>query len=293
MSEPIITREISSIPERNDDAHKGQVGRVMVIGGCDEDVLMVGATALTANAALRSGAGLIQVLVPEPLRASVAILTPCSTTRTLPTSVDKLMQAVDDFHADVVAVGPGLGSSIDAEVLKEFLTATSAITVVDADALNLLASLSSPPNLNPQRTVITPHPGEMRRLLSSVKSTPPEENTAQERRQAACDLVKNFNATVVLKGKGTIVTDGNRLYVNETGNAGMATGGTGDVLTGIIAALIGQGMEVLEASILGVYLHGLAGDFASQEMGRCSMTALDLIEYLPEAFSEHEIIKME
>lgn len=293
MSEPIITREISSIPERNDDAHKGQVGRVMVIGGCDEDVLMVGATALTANAALRSGAGLIQVLVPEPLRASVAILTPCSTTRTLPTSVDKLMQAVDDFQADVVAIGPGLGSSLDAAVLKEFLTATSAITVVDADALNLLASLSSPPNLNPQRTVITPHPGEMRRLLSSVKSTPPEENTAQERRQAACDLVKNFNATVVLKGKGTIVTDGNRLYVNETGNAGMATGGTGDVLTGIIAALIGQGMEVLEASILGVYLHGLAGDFASQEMGRCSMTALDLIEYLPEAFSEHEILKME
>lgn len=293
MSEPIITREISSIPERHEDAHKGQVGRVMVMGGCDDDVLMVGAPALTANAALRGGAGLVQILVPESIRTSAAILTPCSTTRTLPTTVEKLMQAVEDFHADVVAIGPGLGSSLDAEVLKEFLTATSAVTVVDADALNLLAGLSSPPTLNPQRTVITPHPGEMRRLLSSTKSVVPEGNTAKERRQAACDLAKYFNATVVLKGKGTVVTDGERLYVNETGNAGMATGGTGDVLTGVIAAMIGQGMDVLEASILGVYLHGLAGDFASQEMGRCSMTALDIIEYLPEAFSEHEIIKME
>jgi NAD(P)H-hydrate epimerase len=93
----------------------------------------------------------------------------------------------------------------------------------------------------------------------------------------------------VLKGRGTIVTNGRRLYVNETGNAGMATGGAGDVLTGVIAALIGQRMEVFEAGILGVYLHGLAGDFASEELGRWSMTATDLVEYLPEAFCEHEM----
>jgi NAD(P)H-hydrate epimerase len=93
----------------------------------------------------------------------------------------------------------------------------------------------------------------------------------------------------VLKGRGTIVTNGQRLYLNETGNAGMATGGTGDVLTGVIAALIGQRLEPFEAAILGVYLHGLAGDFASEELGRWSMTAMDLVEYLPEAFSEHEL----
>jgi NAD(P)H-hydrate epimerase len=91
----------------------------------------------------------------------------------------------------------------------------------------------------------------------------------------------------VLKGRGTVVTNAERLYVNETGNAGMATGGTGDVLTGVIAALIGQNMDPYEAAILGVYLHGLAGDFAAEELGRWSMTALDLVEYLPEAFSEY------
>jgi NAD(P)H-hydrate epimerase len=114
------------------------------------------------------------------------------------------------------------------------------------------------------------------------------ESGAPSRRVAACALAEAFGTSVVLKGRGTIVTNGERIYTNHTGNAGMATGGTGDVLTGLIAALIGQHMPPFEAAILGVYLHGLAGDFAAEELGRLSLTALDLIDYLPEAFAEHE-----
>ena len=136
---------------------------------------------------------------------------------------------------------------------------------------------------------MTPHPGEMRRLLASVKSEIKLENTSTSRREAACALADVFDCCVVLKGRGTMVTNGQRLYLNETGNAGMATGGVGDVLTGVIAALIGQGIEPFEAAILGVYLHGLAGDFAAEELGRYALTAMDLIEYLPEAFGEHEM----
>ena len=115
---------------------------------------------------------------------------------------------------------------------------------------------------------MTPHPGEARRLLSARGRPCPVDETAPARRQAACDLVAAYGCTVVLKGRHTVVTNGDRLFVNETGNSGMATGGTGDVLTGVIAGLIGQKMDPLEASILGVYLHGLAGDYAAEELGR-------------------------
>ncbi|MFQ5591414.1 MAG: NAD(P)H-hydrate dehydratase, partial [Phycisphaerae bacterium] len=113
--------------------------------------------------------------------------------------------------------------------------------------------------------------------------------TLASRREAACALVDIFGCVAVLKGHRTIVTDGARLYVNETGNAGMATGGTGDCLTGVIAAMAAQRMPALEAAILSVYIHGLAGDYAAEELGRRSMTAVDLIEYLPEAFCDHEL----
>ena len=113
--------------------------------------------------------------------------------------------------------------------------------------------------------------------------------TPNSRRDAACALVECDGCTTVLNGRGTIVTDGQRLFLNETGNAGMATGGTGDVLTGLLAALLGQRMDPLEAAILGVYLHGLAGDFAAEELGRRSMTATALIDYLPAAFCEPDL----
>jgi NAD(P)H-hydrate epimerase len=288
-SKLIITREIAPIPERRDDAHKGDVGRIVIIGGCCGDVVMVGAPALAANAAFRSGSGLAQMLVPEAIRTAVAILAPCATIRTLPTDTDGLLQAVADFRGDVVALGPGLGDSLAPAVIAEFLARFPGPIVVDADGLNRLAEVPPFTIPNPQRVTLTPHAGELQRLLAARGQDRPIDRSSTARRAAACALVEAYGCLVVLKGRGTIVTNGQRLYVNGTGNAGMATGGAGDVLTGVIAALIGQHIEPFEAAILGVYLHGLAGDFASEELGRCSMTAVDLVEYLPEAFGEHEM----
>lgn len=286
---PIITREKAPLPSRSEAAHKGDVGRVLVVGGCCGEVLMVGAPALTANAALRSGAGLVQAAVPEPLRMAVAILVPCATTRTLPQDAAGLLQAAGEYQADVVALGPGLGSSLPAEVVGEFLAQFSGGVVVDADGLNRLAELPAPTFHDPRRVVLTPHPGEMRRLLAARGQEANFADTPAGRRSAALALVEAFGCTVVLKGHATVVTNGDRLFVNDTGNSGMATAGTGDVLTGMIAALLGQGMPALEAAILGVHLHGLAGDFAAEELGRHAMTALDVVDYLPEAFCEHEL----
>jgi len=285
----IITREIAAIPDRADDAHKGDVGRIVVVGGCCGEVMMSGAPALAATAALRSGAGLVHIMVPEAIRAAVAVLAPCATLRTLPTDSKGLLAAVAEFGADVIAFGPGLGRSLEPSVLVDVITGYSKPMVIDADGLNLLAAAGPFDISDASRVVLTPHPGELRRLLAARNADREVGREPASRRAAACALVEVYGCTVVLKGRGTIVTNAGRLYVNETGNAGMATGGTGDVLTGVIAALIGQRMEPFEAAILGVYLHGLAGDFAAEELGRHAMTALDLIEYLPEAFSEHSL----
>jgi len=292
-SELIVTHEIAAAPSRRDDAHKGEVGRIVIIGGCCNEVCMVGAPALAANAAFRSGAGLVQMLVPEAIRTSVAVLAPCATVRSLPSDSRGLIQATTDFHADVVAIGPGLGDSLSASVAAEFLAGFRGPFVIDADGLNLLATAPRFDIPDPRRVVLTPHPSEARRLLAAKNIDRTIDGTAPSRRAAASALVEAYGCTVVLKGRGTIVTNGDRIYTNETGNAGMATGGTGDVLTGVIAALIGQKMEPFEAAILGVFLHGLAGDYAAEELGRWSMTALDLIDYLPEAFREHEMAETE
>ena len=288
-TELIVTHEIAAAPQRRDDAHKGDVGRIIIIGGCCNEVCMVGAPALAANAAFRSGAGLVQLLVPEAIRASVAVLAPCATVRRLPTDAPALLRATTDYHTDVAAIGPGLGDSLAASAVVEFLSGFRGPIVIDADGLNLLATVPPFDIPDPRRVVLTPHPGEARRLLAARGIDRAIESSATSRRAAACALVEAYGCTVVLKGRGTIVTNGDRIYTNETGNAGMATGGTGDVLTGVVAALIGQKMDPFEAAILGVYLHGLAGDYAAEELGRWSMTALDVIDYLPEAFCEHEM----
>lgn len=292
-SDPIITREIAPLPDRAEDAHKGEVGRIVVIGGCCGDVAMVGAPAMVANAAFRSGCGLVQLLVPKDIRTSAAVLARCATTRTLPSDAAAVLQAVREFRADVVALGPGLGDSLSSEAVAEVLNGCEVPMVVDADGLNQIAAVQASSIKEPQRVVMTPHPGEMRRLLSARNIQCQLDSTNAARWTAACALVEAYGCIAVLKGPGTIVTNGQRLYVNETGNAGMATGGTGDVLTGIIAALIGQKLPPFEAAILGVYLHGLAGDFAAEELGRWSMTATDVIAYLPEAFNEHAIAAAE
>ncbi len=288
--EPIITREIATFPARADDAHKGDVGRVAIVGGCcDADTMMAGAPALTAMAAFRSGAGLVQLIVPEPVRPVVTTLAPTATTRSLRDDSTDILTSVKDFRAVVLAIGPGLGKSITPDTLMTVLREFEGPIVLDADGLNILSNANAPALANPSRIILTPHTGEADRLLQAVGLETDVQRIASDRNKAALALVEALGCCVVLKGQGTIVTNGDRLYVNETGNAGMATGGAGDVLTGVIAALIGQGMTPIEAAILGVYLHGLAGDFAAEELGRRPMTALDIIEYLPEAINEHEL----
>ncbi len=282
----VITREIPPLPRRADDVHKGQLGRIAIVGGCTGEVTMIGAPALAANAALRSGAGLVRMFVPAPIGIATATLAPCASVRALPTTADALLESLRDYQSEVVAIGPGLGESLSVAVVVEFFQRFEGPIVVDADALNLLATLDRFDVPNPQRLVFTPHSGEVQRLLTSRRWDRAIGTAPAARRAAACALVEFFGCTAVLKGHGTVVTNGQRLYVNETGNSGMATAGTGDVLTGVIAALIGQGLVPFEAAILAVYLHGLAGDFAAEEMGRQSMTALDLIEFLPDAFCE-------
>lgn len=289
--EPSITREISPLPSRRDDAHKGDVGRLLIVGGRHDDLAMVGAPALAANAAMRSGAGLVQLLLPAELRVPTLTLAPCATARTLSNSGEQILKAAHEFCADVLAIGPGLGLSISPSTLAEVVVRFAGPIVVDADGLNLLAAATKFSIPNPQRIVLTPHVGEAKRLLKSRGHDVAIDTTAA-RREAACLLAEEFQCVVVLKGRGTLVTNGERLYINDTGNPGMATGGTGDVLTGVIAALLGQKMEPLEAAILGVYLHGLAGDFAAEELGRLSMTAQDVIDYLPDAFCDHESASM-
>lgn len=283
---PVITREIAAMPERADDAHKGEAGRVIIIGGCAGRTMMVGAPALTANAAFRSGAGLVQMVIPAGIQPAVAALAPCATSTALPQGAQGLLDIIRDFNADAVGLGPGLGDSLPATTLLELMRTFEGPMVVDADGLNLLATTEPTDIPNPRRITLTPHPGEMRRLLDWQGVSEPFDKSTDSRRAAACALVEATGCTVVLKGKGTVATDGERLYTNETGNAGLATGGAGDVLTGVLVGLAGQGMDPLEGAILGVFVHGLAGDFAAEERGRLSMMATDLLDFLPDAFSE-------
>lgn len=284
MPEPIkIITRIPQLPQRADDAHKGDVGRIVIVGGRLDEVGMLGAPALAANAAFRCGAGLIQIITAQAAQPAIAPMAPCSTFRSLPEQNEFSLAALAiQFGADVVAIGPGLDPRIGPEHLNDLLGKFSGPVVIDADGLNLLATMGKWAAAWPHQIVLTPHPGEMRRLRQGWGLAP----DAPDRQKCAIDLSLATGAIVVLKGAGTVVTDGKRLYINQTGNSGMATAGTGDVLTGAITALLGQQVLPFDAAMLGVYVHGLAGDIAAEDIGRLSLTASDLIEFLPDALSD-------
>jgi ADP-dependent NAD(P)H-hydrate dehydratase / NAD(P)H-hydrate epimerase len=244
------------IPKRSRDAHKGTAGRVLILGGSPN---FPGAPALSALGAFRMGSGLVTVAsVP-----SAAMQTPVETTRLeLPAWTPENLEPLRQHQTDVIAAGMGLGSSDPA--LIEAICELNAPLLLDADALQ--------PNLEPWlksrearglSTVLTPHPGEAARLLECKTS-----DITNDMLKAAQVLSERYAAVIVLKGSPSVIAARERLpQVNTTGNPGMAVGGSGDVLAGIIASLIGQGLEAWHAARVGVYLHGLAGDIAARERG--------------------------
>lgn len=269
---------------RSPESHKGNFGRVLLIGGSRG---MSGAIALAGMAAVKAGAGLVQLAVPEPCLGEVAAPFPAYMTLGLPsdrcgrisrTAFAKLQSALQ--QATSAAIGPGLGRSLGLDLLVSRLYAeSSSPLVVDADALNALAGRGSPLNVHAGPRILTPHPGEFRRLAPGCDR---ESRPAQE--EHARRLAAEAHVIVVLKGHRTLVTDGIAKSRNDTGNPGMATGGSGDVLTGVIAALLGQGLDPFAASRLGVYLHGSAGDLAAAGLGEISLSARDIADALPRAF---------
>ena len=281
--------DIPKLTKRPVDGHKGTFGKVLIVGG---SVGFSGAPALVGKAALRSGSGLVRVAVPVSIQPIVATLDPCYTTIGLSDdnghfsskAVNELAGHLPDN--DVVAFGPGVGTGAGVkDVLLSLIAVGGLKLIVDADGLNILSQCGGPGGWLDKKkadVVLTPHPGEMKQLWNSVFREPMPE----DREECAAKFAQKTNTIVVLKGAGTVVTDGDQIYVNTSGNPGMATAGSGDVLTGMIAALAGQGLSLFNAAVLGVYVHGLAGDIAAAVHGQTSLIATDIIDNLSAAFGQ-------
>jgi NAD(P)H-hydrate epimerase len=282
-----IVNEPIKLKPRKEDAHKGNFGRILIAGG---SLGMTGAVSISARAALRAGAGLVKVAVPRNVLPIVASLNPCYTAEPLKNdpqgqisskAVNQILELAS--QNDVTAFGPGAGTNKGVKDVVSALIKQKISLVIDADGLNCMAKLKSQWLCHNADLTITPHPGEMKRLWKSVF----REKMPDDRKKSAVKMAQASNSIVVLKGARTVVTDGNRLYTNNTGNPGMATGGTGDVLTGVIAGLSGWIDDNFNAAVLAVYIHGLAGDLAARKKGQISTTADDLTEALSDAFIQH------
>lgn len=290
-------KKLPQLNPRKRDTHKGSYGRVLVLAGSPG---MTGAAYLCSKAALRSGSGIVTLGIPESLNPIMEVKLTCAMTRPLPETKAstlsnkgrKEIMKLCEAH-DVVALGPGLSQQPETkELILWLIKNIDRDMVIDADGLNALADNVNILHKIKRNVVLTPHPGEMLRLagLGSAKDVQKERlNTATQFVQSIRKKLRDEKRLVlVLKGDKTIVADHERVYVNRTGNPGMATAGAGDVLTGIIVSLIGQGYDVFDAAQLGVYLHGLAGDIAAKKKGELSMIASDIIEYLPDAFIKYK-----
>ena len=274
------------IPMRLSSANKGSCGRVSIIAGSKG---MTGAAALSALGALRSGAGLVTALTPSSEQPILAVKLTEAMTVPLPHENGVISAAAADTvlenikNADAAVFGPGLGKGRGIlPLLERIVTEFTKTLIIDADGINALSSNIDILNRKKCSVILTPHPGEMSRLnglsISEIQSA---------RIKTAEDFADRFDVTVALKGEGTVVAArGGKTAVNPSGNCGMATGGTGDVLSGVVAALAAQGCTPYDSAVLGVYLHGLAGDIAAAEKGVHGLIASDLCGTLPVAFLE-------
>ncbi len=277
------------LPTRKPDTHKGDVGRVLVVAG---SAGLTGAAALCSLGALRVGAGLVTLGIPKSLLELFAIkLTEVMTMPLAETSARALStQALPDIVSaledrDVLALGPGLSQQAQTkQLVRQLIPRLAKPAVIDADALNALAEDVGVLKRVHHPLILTPHPGEMARLIRLSAA-----DVQRDRQRIAVEFAKRYGVILVLKGHQTIVAnvDG-QLYVNNTGNPGMASGGCGDVLTGMIAGLVGQGVAPFDAARLGVYLHGLAGDLAADEVGTVGLIASDLIDRIPAAIEAYQ-----
>lgn len=271
-------RSVPKLAVRNKDSHKGDFGRVLLIGGSPG---MAGAIGLAGMAALRAGAGLVRLAVPRDIQATVASYSCCYMTMSFEASDDATGDAVmKDLvggldWASVIVIGPGLGTgSMQQKLAMSLYFNAHQPMVVDADALNALAESNADPARHAGSRILTPHPGEFQRLIHS-QSMP-----RAEMEEAAISLARQANVTILLKGHRTLITEGHRTFHNSTGNPGMATGGTGDVLSGMIGSLLGQGLNPLDAARLAAHWHGLAGDHVANSIGQHSLLASDIVEAL-------------
>lgn len=293
ISRQLITSQWvkSKLYKRDCDTHKGTYGHVLVLGGSPG---MTGAVYLAAAGALRTGAGLVTAAVPRSLNPILEQKLTEAMTRPLPESEkgllgrDSLEPILDMAEkADTIVIGPGMGISAEGEtLLKELLPQLKIPVILDADGLNLFSKITmgSKEFLKQIKTnmIFTPHPGEMARLCRTDSH-----EIQKDRLVIAENYAKHWGVTLVLKGSKTIVASPKgKTYLNINGNPGMATGGTGDVLAGIIGALLGQKLDMETAAAVGVFLHGYAGDKAAEKLGEYSLTAMDIIDCLPYVLKE-------
>ena len=276
-----------SLEPRAADTHKGTYGRVLIVAGSPG---MAGAAALAARGALRGGAGLVTVGAPDSVFGIIAGLVPEA--MVMPYASDRDGQFVlaakvgllaSAEFSDVIAVGPGIGTSEETQQLvRELVVESPAPVILDADGLNAFAGNPEALREVDPPCVLTPHPGELAGLLSISTA-----DVQTDRLAAARLLAARSRSVVILKGYRSLVCEPHEgcVAINPTGNPGMATAGSGDVLTGLLAALVGQGVESFAAARLGAFLHGEAGDIAAERVGEISLIASDIIEALPDAFS--------
>lgn len=309
-----MSAELPALPQRDQRGHKGTFGTVGVIGGVmSGDRMMLGGPAFAALGALRSGAGLAVLAVPEPILAEALTIAPSATGLALPVDEQgairpsEAARLLDAFSPgwDALAVGPGLGVGSEQEqVVARLIARDDVPLVIDADALNALAAMREVTKDFRCEAVLTPHPGEFRRIAPAVGVNVSIDDEPG-RIAGAEQLAQRLGCVVVLKGERTVISDGLTTHVNTSGNAALATGGTGDVLTGVIAGFVAQffkrhlgmgvrqvtatqqgGLSLLDCARLGVFVHGRAADRWAARHGTAGMLAMDLLEEVPLVLAE-------
>lgn len=261
--------------------HKGIQGHALIIGG---SYGKIGAVSLSSKACLKTGCGLVTVFIPK---CGYAILqTAIPEIMVLTDNQEKLISDITfDITPQAIGIGPGLGQEIETQkALYRFLKTNKSPLVIDADALNIVSKNKEWLSLLLPKTILTPHPKELERLIGKWHSE-------EEKRNKTISFSKQYQVIIVMKGAPTQIIDGETLYENTTGNAALATAGTGDVLTGMITSLLAQSYEPTSAAILGVYLHGLTADIALPETGYQSFIASDVIANIGKSFLSLEKVE--